>query len=70
MTTDQLLEVCLDTYQADKEKNYRFVFKRAHGDIEIPLGQTLKEAGFRNGDYIEMCSLIYTISSFINYLYF
>ena len=29
MTTKELLEACLDTYQADKEKNYRFFLKRA-----------------------------------------
>ncbi len=54
MTTNELLEACLDTYQADKEKNYRFVFKRGNGDVEIPLDKTLKEAGFRNGDYLEI----------------
>lgn len=57
MTTDQLLEACLDTYQADKTKSYRFVFKRAEGVIDIPLGVTLKEAGFRNGDFIEIAAI-------------
>ena len=54
MTTNQLLETCLDTYKADKEKNYRFFLKRSAGDVDIPLGVTLKEAGIRNGDYIEI----------------
>ena len=54
VTTDQLLETCLDTYQADKEKKYRFFLKRGTGDMDIPLGVTLKEAGIRNGDYIEI----------------
>ena len=57
LTTNQLLEACLDTYQADKEKKYRFVLKRGQGDIEIPLGVTLKEAGIRNGDYIEIVAV-------------
>lgn len=53
-TTDQLLETCLDTYKADKQKEYRMILKRGNGDIEIPLGVTLKEAGIRNGDFIEI----------------
>ncbi|MBB6444132.1 hypothetical protein [Bacillus benzoevorans] len=57
VTTDQLLETCLDTYQADKEKNYRFILKRGTGDIDIPLGVTLKDAGIRNGDYIEIAAV-------------
>ena len=57
VTTDQLLENCLDTYQADKEKNYRFFLKRGQGDMDIPLGVTLKEAGIRNGDYIEIAAV-------------
>ena len=57
VTTDQLLEACLDTYQADKEKNYRFFLKRGQGDMDIPLGVTLKEAGIRNGDYIEIAAV-------------
>lgn len=57
MTTDELLEACLDTYKADKEKKYRFVFKRAEGEIEIPFGKTLKEAGFRNGDFLEIIAV-------------
>ena len=48
LTTDQLLETCLDTYKADKEKKYRFFLKREQGDIDIPLGVTLKEAGIRH----------------------
>ena len=57
LTTNQLLEACLDTYQADKEKKYRFFLKRGQGDMDIPLGVTLKEAGIRNGDFIEIVSL-------------
>ena len=29
VTTNELLKTCLDTYKADKEKNYRFFLKRA-----------------------------------------
>ena len=57
LTTNELLEDCLDTYQADKQKNYRFVLKRGEGDMDIPLGVTLKEAGIRNGDYIEIVAV-------------
>ena len=57
MTTNELLEACLDTYQADKEKKYRFFLKRGQGDRDIPLGVTLKEAGIRNGDYIEIVAV-------------
>ncbi|HEY4549640.1 MAG TPA: hypothetical protein VIG98_05115 [Bacillus sp. (in: firmicutes)] len=57
LTTDQLLETCLDTYKADKEKKYRFFLKREQGDIDIPLGVTLKEAGIRHGDYIEIAAV-------------
>ncbi len=57
VTTDQLLETCLDTYKADKDKKYRYVLKRGQGDLEIPLGVTLKEAGIRNGDYIEITAV-------------
>jgi hypothetical protein len=57
VTTDQLLETCLDMYQADKEKEYCFSLKRGNDEIEIPLGITLKEAGIRNGDYIEIAKI-------------
>ncbi|MCQ6275478.1 hypothetical protein JMM81_10965 [Bacillus sp. V3B] len=54
MPTKELLDDCLDMYKADKEKNYRFVLKRASGDVEISLDQTVEEAGMRNGDYLQI----------------
>jgi phage gp36-like protein len=52
MLTKELLDDCLEMYKADTEKSYRFVLKRAAGDIEIPLDQTVEEVGMRNGDYL------------------
>jgi hypothetical protein len=54
MTTNELLQQMLDTYKADKEKNYRFVLKRAAGDIEISLEKTVREVGIRNGDCLQI----------------
>ncbi len=54
MTTNELLQEILDTYKADKDKNYRFVLKRAAGDIDISLDQTVREAGMRNGDCLQV----------------
>ncbi|WP_338448719.1 hypothetical protein R4Z09_21235 [Niallia oryzisoli] len=54
MTTNELLKEILDTYKADKEKSYRFVLKRAAGDIEISLDKTVREAGMRNGDCLQV----------------
>ncbi|WP_394236394.1 EsaB/YukD family protein [Niallia oryzisoli] len=54
MTTKELFYQILDTYKADKEKNYRFVLKRAAGDIELSLDQTVRDAGMRNGDCLQV----------------
>lgn len=54
MTTKELLDAIIDTYQVDKEKNYRMVLRRSQGEMDIPLEQTLKEAGIRNGDYFDI----------------
>jgi hypothetical protein len=54
MSTKELLNDALDIYKADKEKNYRLLLKRAGGDQEIPLDETVKEAGLRNGDFLQI----------------
>ena len=54
MSTKELLNDALDIYKADKEKNYRVLLKRAAGDQEIPLDETVKEAGLRNGDFLQI----------------
>ena len=52
MTTNELLDACIDTYQVDKEKNYELILNRAEGDSIIPDGHSVKEAGLRNGDFL------------------
>lgn len=54
MSTRELMQQILDAYKANKEKNYRFVLKRAAGDVELSLEETLQEAGMRNGDYLQV----------------
>lgn len=54
MLASELLDECLALYKADQNKNYRFMIKRAAGDMEIPLNVTVKEAGMRNGDYLKI----------------
>ncbi|KAA9028522.1 hypothetical protein [Niallia endozanthoxylica] len=54
MTNKELLGSCLDAWKADKEKNYRLFLIRADGQVEISLNGTVKEAGIRNGDYLEI----------------
>lgn len=51
MTTNELLENCIETFQIDKDKNYEMILNRADGDTVIPMDVTVKEAGLRNGDY-------------------
>jgi hypothetical protein len=51
MTNQELLDACLDMFEADKEKKYRFVLVRANEEeVELSLTQTIAEAGLRNGD--------------------
>lgn len=55
MSTRELMEACLEAWEVTKEQNYRLVLVRGDGKIEISLGdQTIKEAGIRNGDYLEI----------------
>jgi hypothetical protein len=54
MSTKELLHEALEIYRADKKKNYRLLLKRATGDQEISLDRTVKEAGMRNGDFLQI----------------
>ena len=54
MTTKELLEACLEAWQLNKEDNYKLVLVRADKQIEVPLEGTVKEAGIRNGDFLEI----------------
>jgi hypothetical protein len=54
MTTKELLEACLEAWKLDKEENYKLVLIRADKQIEVPLEGTVKEAGIRNGDFLEI----------------
>lgn len=56
MTTNELLEACLDTYQVDKEKDYELILNRADGDKAVPMNISVREAGLRNGDYLTVVS--------------
>ena len=54
MTTRELLEACLDAWKLNKEENYKLFLIRADKQIEISLEGTVKEAGIRNGDFLEI----------------
>lgn len=54
MTTKELLEACLDAWKLNKEENYKLFLIRADKQIEISLEGTVKEAGIRNGDFLEI----------------
>lgn len=54
MTTKELLEACLEAWKLDKEENYKLILIRADKQIEVPLEGTVKEAGIRNGDFLEI----------------
>jgi uncharacterized ubiquitin-like protein YukD len=54
MTTKELLEACLEAWKLNKEDNYKLVLVRADKQIEVSLEGTVKEAGIRNGDFLEI----------------
>nr|WP_295970738.1 hypothetical protein [uncultured Bacillus sp.] len=54
MTTNELMHAFVEMYQLDKEKSYRFVLNRADGEVDVPLNCTVKEAGLRDGDYLQV----------------
>jgi uncharacterized ubiquitin-like protein YukD len=54
MSTKELLQVCLEAWKVNMEGNYRLFLIRADGQVEISLDETVKDAGIRNGDYLEI----------------
>jgi len=54
MTNKELLDSCLSAWKVDKDSQYRLVLVRENQAIEIPLEGTVKDAGIRNGDYLEI----------------
>jgi len=56
MTNKELLEACLEAWKANHNRHYTLRLIRADYETEINLEQTVKEAGIRNGDYLEIIS--------------
>jgi hypothetical protein len=54
MTNKELLDSCVETFQLLKTKSYRIFLMRANEEIELPLDQTIAEAGIRNGDPLKI----------------
>lgn len=54
MTNKELLDACLAAWQVETEKDYRLLLIRASGEVHIPLDQTVKEFGIRNGDHLQI----------------
>ncbi len=54
MTNKELLEACLEAWKVGNDKNYRLFLIRGDGKTEISLEGNVKEAGLRNGDYLEI----------------
>ena len=54
MTNQELLNDCLKAWKVKEDHDYRLLLVRDHGGVELPLKQTVKEAGIRNGDYLEI----------------
>jgi hypothetical protein len=54
MTMEELLTACLEAWKVNREGSYRLLVNRAEGGIELPLEGTVKEAGLRNGDFLEI----------------
>ncbi|MBB6444939.1 hypothetical protein [Bacillus benzoevorans] len=54
MTNKELLEICLSAWKVNEDKNYRLFLIRGDGKVEVSLDGDLKEAGIRNGDFLEI----------------
>lgn len=54
MKNQELLDACLTAWQVEKQENYQLILIRADEKLDIPLEQTVKEFGIRNGDYLEI----------------
>jgi hypothetical protein len=57
MTNQELLDDCLQAWKVKDDNHYHLLLIRADGGVELPLNQTVKEAGIRNGDYLEIVSV-------------
>lgn len=57
MTNQELLDASLEAWKVKNDNDYRLLLVRANGGVELPLHQTVKEAGIRNGDYLEIASV-------------
>lgn len=57
MTNKELLDACLAAWEVKNEKKYRLLLIRANGEIDVPLNQTLKDVGMRNGDYLQLVAI-------------
>ncbi|MCQ6274911.1 hypothetical protein JMM81_08030 [Bacillus sp. V3B] len=54
MTNKELLGACLEAWKVNDDQNYRLFLVRGDGKTEISLEGNVKEAGLRNGDYLEI----------------
>lgn len=54
MTGQDLLDVCLEAWQADKSQDYRLLLIRENEETEIPLDKGIREFGLRNGDPLQI----------------
>ena len=54
MTTKELFQACLEAWKVNEDGKYKLILIRAEGQSEISLEGTVKEAGIRNGDFLEI----------------
>jgi len=54
MTTKELFQACLEAWKVKADGKYKLILIRAEGQSEISLEGTVKEAGIRNGDFLEI----------------
>ncbi len=54
MTIKELFSACLEAWKANKNENYNLILDSWRGSSEISLDGTVKEAGIRNGDFLEI----------------
>ncbi len=54
MTIKELFQACLEAWKVNESGNYKLILIRAEGQLELSLEGTVKEAGIRNGDFLEI----------------
>lgn len=56
MSGEELLNACLDAWQAPKDRKYRLRLIRAEGERELSADSkiTVAESGIRNGDALQI----------------